>query len=371
MSRPCPSPRFLCAGITGLLAVGVAFAQAPAPPAPIVEVARADLASIAPTRWVPGSVVSRDDARLATSAAGRIEYVAEVGTRLKAGDRVAKLEDQALRLQLEDARSEVARIRAQRELADRQSERLGKLAASHSVAANQLDEAKAEVAQLGAQLRQAEVRVRSAQYELDQTEVRAPFPGVVSERLAQRGEFVATGAAIAHLVDIDHLEARVQAPLGLAAMLRTDMQLAIRGGSGGDTAKARVRAIVPVGEERSRQFELRLALTDASLLVGSAIEVALPEREASRTLTVPRDALVVRADGSHVVRVSGDGSSERISVQTGASDGALTAVEGALNAGDLVVVRGAERLAAGQKVRIADATAVIAASISTAAKPPG
>jgi RND family efflux transporter MFP subunit len=369
MPRSPSFPRFLCAAISSLLAVGVAFAQAPAPPAPIVEVAKADLASIAPTRWVPGSVVSRDDARLATSAAGRIEYVAEVGTRLKAGERVAKLEDQALRLQLEDARSEVARIRAQRELAERQSERLGKLAASHSVAANQLDEAKAEVAQLGAQLRQAEVRVRSAQYELDQTEVRAPFPGVVSERLAQRGEFVATGAAIAHLVDIDHLEARVQAPLGLAAMLRTDMELAIR--SGGDASKARVRAIVPVGEERSRQFELRLALADASLLVGSAIEVALPEREATRALAVPRDALVVRADGNHVVRVSDDGGSERISVRVGASDGELTAVDGALNAGDLVVVRGAERLAAGQKVRIATAMSVVAASTSTAAKPPG
>jgi RND family efflux transporter MFP subunit len=192
---------------------------------------------------------------------------------------------------------------------------------------------------------------------------------VVSERLAQRGEFVATGAAIAHLVDIDHLEARVQAPLGLAAMLRTNMELAIR--SGGDASKARVRAIVPVGEERSRQFELRLALADASLLVGSAIEVALPEREATRALAVPRDALVVRADGNHVVRVSDDGGSERISVRVGASDGELTAVDGALNAGDLVVVRGAERLAAGQKVRIATAMSVVAASTSTAAKPPG
>jgi RND family efflux transporter MFP subunit len=349
--------------------VATASAQTPAPPAPIVRVAKADLASIAPTRWVPGSVVSRDDARLATSAAGRLEFVAEVGTRLKAGDRVAKLEDQAARLQLEDARSEVARIRAQRELAERQSERLGKLAASHSIAANQLDEAKAALAQFGAQLRQAEVRVRAAQYDLEQTEVRAPFPGVVSERLAQRGEFVATGAAIAHLVDISHLEARVQAPLALAATVRPEMELAIR--SGDVVFRARVRAIVPVGEERSRQFELRLALGDTALLVGSAIEVALPEREAVQTLAVPRDALVVRADGSHVVRVANDGSSERVSVQPGASDGELTAVEGALNAGDLVVVRGAERLAAGQKVRIAGTMSVVAASASTAAKPPG
>src|SRR5688500_19746419 len=44
-------------------------------------------------RWVPGGVVSRNDARLATSAEGRLEYVAEVGTRVRAGERVAKLED--------------------------------------------------------------------------------------------------------------------------------------------------------------------------------------------------------------------------------------------------------------------------------------
>ncbi|GAA0721909.1 efflux RND transporter periplasmic adaptor subunit [Dokdonella soli] len=361
--------RYALAGcIIALSPAIAAHAQTP-PPVPIVEVAKAQLARIAPQRWVPGSVVSRDDAKLATSAAGRVEFVAEVGTRLNKGDRVAKLEDQAIRLHLEDARSEVARIKAQRELAERQSERLEKLAASRSIAANQVDEARAQVTQFAAQLRQAEVRVRSAEYDLDQTELRAPFPGVVSERLAQRGEFVATGAAIAHLVDITHLEARVQAPLALAAMVHPDMELATRSASG--TAKARVRAVVPVGEERSRQFELRLTLTAAAALVGSAIEVALPERDVVETLAVPRDALVVRADGSYIVRVGGDGSSERISVRPGASDGELTAVEGALGAGDLVVVRGAERLTSGQKVQVAARAAVAAGATSTAAKPPG
>lgn len=355
--------------VTLAVSCDVAFAQAPAQPAPIVEVAKADLARIAPQRWVPGSVVSRDDAKLATSAAGRIEYVAEVGTRLKTGERVAKLEDQAIRLHLEDARSEVARIKAQRELAARQSERLDKLASSQSIAANQVDEARAQVAQFTAQLRQAEVRVRSAQYDLDQTELRAPFPGVVSERLATRGEFVATGAAIAHLVDISHLEARVQAPLALASIVQPDMELPVRFGD--RTAKARVRAIVPVGEEHSRQFELRLALGDARLMVGGAIEVALPERAVVQTMAVPRDALVVRAEGSYVVRVGDDGRSERVDVHAGASDGELTAVEGPLHSGDLVVVRGAERLTSGQKVQIAARTTVAAGSASTAAKPSG
>jgi RND family efflux transporter MFP subunit len=357
--------------LAALMLPGFAFAQAaaPTPPATIVEVAKADVAQIAPRRWVPGSVVSRDDAKLATSAAGRLEFVAEVGTRLKVGDRIAKLEDQAILLHLEDLRSEVERIKAMRTLAQRQRERFEQLASNRSIAANQVDEARAQVEQYSAQLRQAEARVRTAQYELEQTEVRAPFPGVVSERLVQRGEFVATGASIAHLVDTTHLEVRVQAPLALAAMLRPEMELPVR--IGDKASKARVRAVVPVGEERSRQFELRLALIDTLPLVGSAIEVALPEHEPVKAMAVPRDALVMRADGSYVMRIGSNGTSEKVAVRTGASDGELTAVEGPLNPGDLVVVRGAERLGDGQKVQLASRDKVVAGVTSTAAKPPG
>src|SRR5690606_19852045 len=68
--------------LLGLLASAASLAQDA--PAAMVEVATADLVPMAPQRWVPASVVSRDDARLATGASGRLEFVAEVGTRLKA-----------------------------------------------------------------------------------------------------------------------------------------------------------------------------------------------------------------------------------------------------------------------------------------------
>ncbi|MEZ5461827.1 efflux RND transporter periplasmic adaptor subunit [Dokdonella sp.] len=330
-----------------------ARAQGPAPPAPVVEVVSVELTPIAPQRWVPGSVVSRDDARLATSASGRLEFVAEVGTRLKAGELVAQLEDQAAKLRLEDAQSEVARIKAQGELARRQRERLKALVSSNSIAANQLDEAEAQVAQLDAQLRQAEVRVRSARYDLKQTRVVAPFPGIVTERLAQRGEFAATGTAIVHLVNVTNLEASVQAPLAMSALVKPGMELSVRDGD--KTYKERIRAVIAVGDDRSRQFEIRIAMT-SPVLVGNAVEVALPEREAENTLAVPRDALVERPNGTYVVRVSDDGSSERIEVTIGASDGFFTAVDGDLSAGDRIVVRGAERLGDGQKVRVASSS---------------
>jgi RND family efflux transporter MFP subunit len=180
--------------------------------------------------------------------------------------------------------------------------------------------------------------------------VRAPFAGIVTERLAQRGEYVATGASIAHLVDTVHLEARVQAPLTLVGLVRPDMELPVK--IADRQIKANVRTVVPVGEERSRQFELRLTLANNALSVGTAVEVGLPEREATESLVVPRDAIAVRQDGNYVMRVRADNTAEKVAVTSLATDGDLVTIRGPVAAGDLVVVRGVERLQHGQRVTV-------------------
>lgn len=350
-SRPDGLPGSVGA-LLATVALGMnAHAQAPnaQEPAVVVEVAKASVARVAPRRWVPGGVVSRNDARLATSAAGRLEYVAEVGTRVRQGDRVAKLEDETVRLHVEDTRAEVARIEAQRAMSERQLQRIEKLANS-SISQTQLDEVRSQLGVLTAQLQQAQVRQRAAQHDLEQTELRAPFPGIVTERLAQRGEYVATGAAIAHLVDTVHLEARAQAPLSLVNLVQPSMSLPVK--VDGRQMKADVRTVVPVGEDRSRQFELRLTLANNALAVGTPVEIGLPERIATDSLVVPRDAIAVRQDGNYLMRVRADGTAERVTVTSVATDGDFVTIRGAVAAGDTVVVRGVERLQPGQRVSV-------------------
>jgi len=116
--------------------------------------------------------------------------------------------------------------------------------------------------------------------------------------------------------------------------------------------KASVRTVVPVGEERSRQFELRLVLANNALSVGTPIEVGLPEREATDSLVVPRDAIAVRQDGNYVMRVRADNTAEKVAVTSVATDGDMVTIRGSVAAGDLVVVRGVERLQHGQKVTV-------------------
>src|SRR5215468_4930804 len=321
-------------------------------PAAIVEVAPAANSRLAAARWVPGSVVSRDDAKIASAEAGRLEYVAEVGTRVKAGERLAKLDDKTLVLRREEIQSDVARAEAQRVLAQTQMQRLDKLAASNAVAKTQLDEARATLETDVQALAHARAQLHQIDHDIEQTEVRAPFPGVVTERFAQRGEYLQIGAMIVHLVDTERVEARVQAPLTMADKIKPGMEVKVK--AAGQESTAKVRTVVPVGDERARQFELRVALAPSLALVGSAVEVSLPEDRGDETLTVPRDAIVQRQNQTYVMRVTDQNTAEQVMVSPASAAGDKVEVRGALNAGDRLVVRGAERLAPGQSVKIAN-----------------
>ena len=79
----------------------------------VVEVGTVSLKPVAAVSWIPGSIVSRSDARIATVIAGRVTWIAEVGTRVRQGDPLARLDDTVSRLRLEDLRAQVARATAQ------------------------------------------------------------------------------------------------------------------------------------------------------------------------------------------------------------------------------------------------------------------
>jgi RND family efflux transporter MFP subunit len=133
---------------------------------------------------------------------------------VKAGDRIAKLDDRHCACR-EEIQSDVARAKRSG-LAQTQLARLDKLATSNAIAKTQLDEAKATLETNAQMLAHARAQLHQIDHDIDQADVRAPFNGVVTERFAQRGEYLQVGATIVHLVDTSRIEARVQAPLALA-----------------------------------------------------------------------------------------------------------------------------------------------------------
>jgi multidrug efflux pump subunit AcrA (membrane-fusion protein) len=116
-----------------------------------------------------------------------------------------------------------------------------------------------------------------------------------------------------------------------------------------------VSSIVPAGDARSQSFEVlvKAPKVDGLLAPGNTVEVELPLGEPQRSLSVPRDALIIRADGLYVYRVDGQQRAERLGVESGVADGDWIAVRSAeLKQGDQVVVRGGETLRGGERLQV-------------------
>jgi RND family efflux transporter MFP subunit len=345
-------PRLCLAVLFPVTVLPALAAGEPAAEAQVVEVATVSVQPLSVASWIPGSIVSRADARIASIIAGRVTWIAEVGTRLKQGEPLARLDDTLSRLRLEDLRAQVARARAQHEVASSQLERFNRLAATQVLSASQLDDARAQRDVSADDVTRADAQLREVQYEIEQSVIRAPFPGVVTERFTQRGEFVQMGAPAARLVNTADTEARATAALDLAANVRPGQGVSVR--EHGIERHGIVRTVVPVGDDRSRQFEVRVTLGDAAWLVGTPVEVSLPAAAARTAVTVPRDALVIRQNRSYVLRVTRANTVEQLDVTPGVGVADAVEVRGPLSPGDRLVVRGAERLAAGQVVKVID-----------------
>lgn len=329
-----------------------AWAQATTPQVPaspvIIEKAQRDTFSA--TLWVSGTVISKHDARIAAETDGRITWVADVGARFEEGETIARIDATDLALDLADSEAQLSSLNSQLNYQASSLTRLQKLATNNNASATQIDEARSQFEMTEQSIKRAEVAIAQIKRRISQTKVRAPFPGVVAERLVQEGEFVNRGAQVARLVDTTHREIRAQAPLSVAGWIREGMEVSVEHQQ--RQSLSPVSHVIPVGDERSRMFEVRIAAEDPSWIVGSPVRVALPNSEPRELVAISRDALVLRGADIFVMRVNQDNTVERISVETGIGLGGFVEIIGNINQGDRIVTRGGERLQPGQAVTI-------------------
>jgi len=348
MKRYTQLALFLCL-LPVLSWAGDAKQQAPAAPV-IVETAQRDTFSA--TLWVSGTVISQNDARIAAETDGRITWVADVGSRIQEGEAIARIDAADLRLDLADSEAQLDSLKSQLKYRDSSLQRFQKLAASNNAAATQLDEAQSQLDMTRQEIKRAEVAIAQIKRRIKQTEVLAPFPGIVVERLVQTGEFVGRGAQVARLVDTDHREIRAQAPLSVASWLREGMQVSVEHQK--LESLSPVSYVIPVGDERSRMFEVRIAADNPAWIIGSPVRVALPNSEPRELVAIPRDGLVLRGSNIFVMRVNSENTVEKVAVKTGIGLGVFVEVIGNVDQGDRIITRGGERVEAGQAVTIAE-----------------
>lgn len=337
---------FLAAGV-GFQSVALAQGG---PPGANVRVGLASIQSIAPQTIVPGTVVSRSDARLAAEVTGRLIEVADVGTVVAKGDVVAKIEDTVILLRKQELLAEVERAQARLRYLESEEGRYVKLAKSNLAAATKLEETRSDRDVSRGDLQVANSRLAQVEDQLARTSIRVPFSGIVVERLMMPGERVDIGENVVRVVDQQHLEVIARAPLEYYAFVQPGQQLDIR--TGNVVAKGVVRTVVAVGSENTHLFEIRLDIESNLFPVGQTLRVSVPTSNARDALVVPRDALVLRPGVISVFVVDNEQKAKQVIVTTGIGAGDNIEVSGDLSDGNTVIIRGNERLRPGQSVSI-------------------
>ncbi|MDJ0904432.1 MAG: efflux RND transporter periplasmic adaptor subunit [Woeseiaceae bacterium] len=342
--------RLLIASLATLVA-GVASAQQP--PAPVVQVAHVAETEVAPTVAVPGTIYSRNDVQITAGVTGQLIMVAEPGTLVRAGDSVARIDRTPLLLQR--AEQEVLLERAEINIRQLNSQlrRQQELEGSDLVSEFELEQTMANRDLAVADAKLIKVRIQQIDDQVRRADIRAPFSGVITTRVRRSGEDVSRGEVLGAMTDIRNMEVRAFVPL--KHLPRTVVGDTIDVFATETQFTGSIRSLVPTGDVRSQTFEARIDLpveASGAWTVGQLVSVGIPIRSGEQTLAIPRDALILRQDGSYVFRISAENKAERIAVEIGDSAGDLIGVTGELTQGDRVAVRGAENLREGVEVRI-------------------
>ena len=281
---------------------------------------------------------------------GRLTWVAEVGDTFKKGDAVAKLDDVFIKQQVIEERATIQSEKAKFDLHSKEVERFKKLLSSNNVAQNQLDQAISDQAVAKSNIASAKARLAQAEERLRRTSILAPFDGVVSERLLQTGEWANDGATIVRLVSASNIEIQTHIPASALQFVTIGSPLTFTNGK--STGNGKVRALVPVGGDVSRLYELRISVSDPTLSAGNLLRVAIPTAHPREAILVPRDALILRREGIYIFRINEQSIAERINVETGIAEIDSIEVIGGIQSGDLVVTRGGENLQPGMTVSV-------------------
>ena len=336
--------------LTILAATLAAMSAAAQMPPALVLVADAETVSMAPTQEVPATVHSVHQARIAAEVEGRLNFVLKPGTAVRRGERLVEMDDKDFLIAVKEAEAAVKRELARLAYLDKEAARLATLAGADNVSKSRLEQTESERDVSREELAAAEVRLERARSDLAKLQIRAPFDGVVTERVKQAGEWAMNGDAIIAIADPQTLEIRARASVVNLPHLSVGQTIPISGGERQGTAA--IDAIVNVGDARSGLYEVIMTPVEGGWHAGEALRAALPTSGRRQVVAVPRDALVIRRGGISVYRVTDD-KAEQVQVRTGVAGTGLIEIIGEVKDGDRVVIRGNERLRPGQDVMVA------------------
>jgi membrane fusion protein, multidrug efflux system len=324
-------------------------------PEDLVTVSESPLAS---GPLITGSVEAERRADLrAEVPAVVLEVLKENGEPVRRGDLLVRLDQTAIRDALTSAEASARAAGLAYEQAERQYQRISKLRQENLVSAQQLEDAAIQRNSAQSEAEAARSQVVAARQQLERTEVRAPFDGLVSNRKVSAGDTASVGKELMQVMDPASMrfDGRVSADsIGEVAAGQT-VHFRVQGFDGADFAGTVVR-VNPTANETTRQVGVLVSFDDPGRMprvAGLYAEGRIEARSAEQ-LTLPAASIQRDGDRAFAWRFE-DGVLQQVALDLGAHDERTGryAIDAGLAEGDTVLRYPGSTLKDGQAAQLA------------------
>ena len=352
-----------------LVSLAAAFceanAQQRATPVGVDEVRSEPMSQTIP---ILGRFVSPQSGVIAARSPGPVALLhVQVGDHVDQGDVLVELDrDRSkarMALQEAELKALLARqksTRAKETYARRELKRISKLRKTaafsqydYDMRVQELDVASSSREEAEAQIVRGQIAKDLVEIELRDGIIRAPFPGVVTLRHTSEGAWLRVGDPVVTLVNDVDLEIEADVPAERLGGLLPGTQIEAVLAQNNIHLQAQVRAVIPDEDPAARtrpvRFSPLLNELKQALAINQSVTLMLPSSATSEVVSVAKDA-VIRKGAQAMVYLVKDGTAQPRPVQLGEAVGNRFQVLQGLAPGDVVVVRGNERLRPGQNV---------------------
>lgn len=288
--------------------------------------------------FVSGSLVPDEEVNLSFESSGKItDIFFKEGTHVEKGELLAKINDAPLQA---DLRKKQAQVKLMQDRLFRAKALLEKEAVSKEA----FQEAEANLAAL-------EAEIEGVEAQIEQTELRAPFSGIIGLRQVSVGAYATTTTEVATLTKTAPLKVEFNVPERYAGMLPEGTELTFTAEGDLTTRNAKVYASDSRVDPETRTFAIRAIYpnADGKLIPGRYVNVNLVTQRFDNTLAVPSEAIVSEV-GIDKVFVCKNGKAQPVEIAKGLRTDAMVQVLRGLVPGDTVITSGTMQLRSGQNV---------------------
>lgn len=364
MTKPFASLAFLSLASLALAACTEGAARTDAARADERATARAvvvQIASFAPQtaeRSFVGTIRPRVESDLGFRVPGKIaERLVQQGQSVSAGQPLARLDENDLKLQERQARAEYDAARTNLVASEAQDRRTVDLRRSGWATQATLDQQLARTADARGRLERAARSLDLAVNQLSYAALVADTDGVVTATLAEPGQVVAAGTPVIRLARAGEREAVVSVPEMLVERVRGGEARVSLWSRTERQYAARLRELAAAADPATRTFQARFTLTDPdpTVVIGMTATVTVGEPASARVARLPLSALFAQGAGPSVyVADPASGALALKPVVVAGYDGRDVLIASGLSEGDAVIAFGVQKLDLGQQVRIVE-----------------